>query len=113
MKVIYEAFDGKQFDDEWDCEIYEFHKTVLERTGVKVYDKRGHLLKNMNFNEEYDTYGAEHRVIVHNQKDLEDIKKVAKFTGLYCDIDSTGVWIYVEDSKNIFNSGWKKKREVV
>ena len=113
MKIIYEAFDGKQFNDEWECETYEFNELILKRTGVKVYDKRGFLLKNMNLNEEYDTDGKEHRVIVHNQKDLEDIKKVARFTGLYYDIDSTGVWIYVEDSKDVFNSGWKKKREVV
>lgn len=99
MKIIYEAFDGKQFDDDYDCESYEFQKQILEKTGIRVFDRQRRKLPNLNFTGQYyDTDGTEHRVVIHDEDDLRDMKEIQKFTGMYCDIDSIGTWYYSDNS---------------
>lgn len=98
MKIIYEAFDGKQFDDDYNCERYEFQKQVLDKTGIKVFDRRRRKLPNLNFTGiHYETGGNEYRVVVHDEKDLSDLKKIQRFTGMYYNIDSVGTWIYSDE----------------
>ena len=49
MKIIYQAFDGKNFDNEEDCEIYEFKKIHQSLFTIDFYNedgKRFHLSKN-------------------------------------------------------------------
>ena len=112
MKIIYEAFDGTQFDNEYDCESYEFQKQILEKTGIRVFDRHRRKLPNLNFTGQYyDTDGTEYRVVIHDEDDLRDMKEVQKFTGMYCDIDSIGTWYYSDDSNMwvMFYNGNRRK----
>ena len=111
MRVIYEAFDGTQFDEQMDCEFYEFDKLVLDRTKIRVFDRQRHLLKRLNFGANYETYGNEYRVEIKTEKDLDDIEKVSEFTGLYDDINSIGTWIYDEEPKDGSWPGWRLRKK--
>ena len=80
MTIIntYVAFDGTKFDDEFDCLDYEFT--------LQMYDING--------------YSDVHRIIVADEKDLEDIKHVYEYSGIYIGVNSIGTWVYDEDEDN-------------
>lgn len=97
MKIVYVSDDGLSFDDQFDCEKHEFDLS-MKAVQIKVFDKRRHRLTDIASD---DTYNNSYRVIIANDKDLEDMKHIQNWTGYYCDIDSIGTWIYNED-KNRF-----------
>ena len=90
MKIVYIADDGVMFDNQYDCEKYEFDK-FIKTINIKVYDDKRHRLQNIHTE---DTHNKSYRVIIANEKDLTDMKRIQNWTGFYCYIDSIGTWIY-------------------
>lgn len=43
QKTLYIAFDGKEFDDEYDCADYEIEQMMLNAKGLRMYDENGNL----------------------------------------------------------------------
>ena len=97
MKIVYVSDDGLSFDNQFDCEKHEFD-VFMKTIKIKVYDQKRHRLDNIS---ESETYNESYRVVIADEKDLSDIKRIYNWTGYYCDIDSIGTWIYNED-KNRF-----------
>ena len=53
MKVLYIADDGKEFDDEFECEHYEWILNHPNLKDVKIYDKRtGELFDDIMSNDD-------------------------------------------------------------
>lgn len=94
--TTYVAFDGTKFDDEFDCLDYEF---ILKMKDCKLraYDNKRHRVNNW-----YDIngYSNVHRIIVADEKDLEDIKRVYEYAGIYIGVNSIGTWVYDEYEDN-------------
>lgn len=47
MKIIYIADDGKQFDNEWDCEDYEWKLNHPNLKDVHVFNEEGVEFENI------------------------------------------------------------------
>lgn len=99
MKIIYEAFDGTQFDNEFVCTDYEWAKNHTEglrdiifhgKNGEIYYDK---LHEN--------TYNNVMHIEILSEEGLKTLKDIADYTGFCCyyDVDSIGKW------------SWNKKEE--
>ena len=52
MKVIYIADDGKEFDNEYDCESYEWELNHAHLNEICFYDKDGNKLDDI-YSEKY------------------------------------------------------------
>lgn len=109
MEIVYRAFDGTIFENEFDCEEYEFKEIIMKRTNIHVYDKQNHLLPKLNFDDNFDTDGKEYKVVIKDEKDLEDIKAACDFTGFYWDINAIGTWIHKKDHNGFLR--WVLKEE--
>lgn len=98
MKIVYIADDGAQFDNEFDCEHYEWilKHPYLER--VQIFDKDDNELTDI-FSE--DTYCNAETVIILCDEMVKDLQDLAKYTGycLYSYIDSVGIWVYNDDEE--------------
>lgn len=106
MKIIYESFDGKQFDNEFDCKDYEWIKN--HEKGFKdiiFYDKNGNILDNKLSS---DTYNNVESIRIKSFEGVQTIKAIADYTGFYCynDVNSVGYW-YWENTI----AGFKKSDE--
>ena len=98
MKIIYEAFDGTQFDDEFKCEDYEWRKEHNEMLkDLTFYDKDGKILED-KLSEE--TYNKVMIIDVYNINALQAIQDIANYTGFLCydAINSTGFWTWNEEN---------------
>ena len=110
MRVIYEAYDGRQFDDEFECEDYEFSLNHPHLFGIVLYDEDG---KEYCFNRFYvsneDNYFSCEKVIIHDDQELVDFHCLSTNCG-WCEfseqIDSPGTWVRYKDK--ITNGIWKK-----
>lgn len=93
MKTIYIADDGTKFDDQYDCEDYEWRLNHPYLKDVHAFDKDGNELKNI-FSE--DTYNYSAKIIVTSDEGLKDLQALADYMG-YCyyrHIDGIGEWIF-------------------
>lgn len=86
--TIYKANDGTQFDNEFDCELYELNKLIMENP-LKIYGDHNKRLKNPASS---STWGDAKRVIINTEKELETMKAIQEWTGYYYDINSIGTW---------------------
>ena len=49
MDIVYRAYDGKEFDSEEDCELYETVSTIpKEHLGFKLFDRYGEPMPLLN-----------------------------------------------------------------
>ena len=106
MKVIYIADDGKEFDNAWDCEDYEWQLNHKHLNDVHCYDKDGNELKDI-FSE--DTYCKVMTIIVPTYEAAKDMQDLARYT-CYCFYDhitESGVWVFDEDKDRFV-----KEREI-
>ena len=98
MKVLYIADDGKEFDDEFECEHYEWILNHPNLKDVKIYDKRtGELFDDIMSNDDAYQYGD--KVVIPTELALTDFRDWAEYGG-YCDayrITETGTWLFNED----------------
>lgn len=92
MKVIYISDDGKIFDNEIDCEDYEW-KLKHPLNDIRFYDKDNNELNNV-FSE--DTYNITEKVVVTSERALKDLEEFANYTGFCCyyDINECGEWVF-------------------
>lgn len=108
MRILYIAEDGKQFDDELSCRLYEEDMTVLVGetkkllSEIKLFDKNGRRIDNeskTNFLSE-DLYMDTDSISVPSDKHAEALRRVGEVTGYDCyrDIISGGYWEFHKDS---------------
>ena len=93
MKIIYIADDGKQFDDEWECENYEF---VIKHPSLKdicFYDENGNMLDDVL---DQNTYEYAMKIIVPTDEAAKSLYELEKYAGFcaYRNIDSAGTWVW-------------------
>lgn len=95
MRTVYIADDGKEFDDECECQVYEFESSL---NAIKIYDKDGNKLKDLLSE---GTYYEAKKIIINTKEELRDLHKIADYTGFcgYESITSVGIWIYDEDNE--------------
>lgn len=95
MKIIYIADDGTQFDNEFDCEDYEWKLNHPHLKEVHAFDKDGNEFKNI-FAE--DTYNYSARIVVESDSAAKELQELADYTG-YCyyeQIEKAGEWYFDE-----------------
>lgn len=100
MKIVYIANDGTQFDNQYECENYEWELRHPYLNHITIFDKYGNELTDI-FSEK--TYSSCDTIIILNEKILKDLQDLAAYTGycLYSDINKVGVWEY-KDNDNCF-----------
>ena len=109
MRVVYIANDGTEFDDEWDCEVYEAgieHAGLLD---IEFYDVNEQLyqIDKLSIYDEWVYYKAE-KVVIPTQKVYDDFAWLTEKTG-WCeweDITEPGIWVRHED--DLGNAKWRK-----
>ena len=93
MRTVYIADDGTQFDNEYECETYEFNLTISDHN-LKFYDAGGTLLDYPITDSRI--YNLSEKVIVPDEQSLDVLRKISYANG-WCEfdyIDSIGVWEY-------------------
>ena len=102
MRVIYIADDGKEFDNEFECEHYEWILNHPNLKDIKIYDKRtGELFDDIMSNDDAYQYGD--KVVIPTELALKEFHDWAEYGG-YCDayqITETGTWLFNED-ENVY-----------
>ena len=93
MKIIYIADDGKQFDDEFECEHYEWilrHPSLKE---IVCYNEDGEVLEDIFAQ---DTYEYSMKIVVPTDEAAKELYELGRYMGFCCyeDIDSAGTWIW-------------------
>lgn len=115
MRIIYEAFDGKTFDKQWECENYEymlFHPHLLTICFYDKNDKLCYITKELI--EDVDSkidliYHNTEKVEIHTKEEFQDFIELSKDCGwceFYDYITSPGLWIRHEDE--YMNPIWEK-----
>ena len=100
MRIIYIADDGTEFDNEFDCEHYEWKLNHPHLKDVHIFDKYGTEFKNIFMQASYD-YSS--KIIITNEEALKDFQEFTEYTGFisFEDIDKVGEWKF-DDSKVCF-----------
>ena len=96
MRIVYIADDGKEFDNEFDCEHHEWMLNHPHLKDIKCYDKDGKQLEDIMTDEAYN-YGD--KVVVPTEFALKDLHDLATYSG-YCyfnQITGVGIWLFNED----------------
>lgn len=113
MKIIYQAFDGKNFDNEEDCEVYEFKKLHPSLFNIDFYNEENelfHLSKDKDNLWNDTTYYVAEKVKIHNTAELSDFLLLSKEAG-WCEfeeqINEIGLWERTEDE--VGNGIWIKR----
>lgn len=93
MKIIYVADDGTQFDNEFDCEDYEWKLNHPHLREVRVFGKDGNEFNNIF---EEDTYNYSEIIIVPDDEAARNLQELADYTGYcyYSHITKAGEWIF-------------------
>lgn len=93
MRIIYVSDDGKEFNDEYECERYEWIINNPDIENIYIYDKDGNELVDL-FSE--NTYDKSYRIEVPDESALDALHKLAEYTGfyLYRIIDGCGTYVY-------------------
>ena len=110
MKCIYVAEDGIEFDNEYDCEMYEGELLHPDILNIEFYNECGELYKIQHHNIYDDNiYNACEKIDVHNDKEVNDLRWLAEMCG-WCEfeqIESVGIWErHTDDYRNWF---WVKE----
>ena len=93
MKVIYIADDGSLFDNEWDCEDYEWKLNHPNLKDVHVFNEEGVEFENIFLE---DTYNHSAKVVVTSDEAIKDLHDLVDYTGYlyYEQIDKVGEWVF-------------------
>lgn len=101
MRVLFIADDGKEFDDEFECEHYEWMLNHPNLKYIKIYDSRtGELFDDIMTEEAY-CYG--NKIEVPTELALKDLHDWAMYSG-YCyfyHLTETGTWLF-NDNKDVY-----------
>lgn len=96
MRVVYIADDGKEFDDRFICEHYEWMLNHQNLKYIKIYDNRtGELFDDIMTE---DAYNYSDKVIVPTDLAAKELQDWAVYSGYCCfkDITESGIWEYKE-----------------
>ena len=102
MITLYQADDGRIFDNHFNCVTYEVTEQI-KNTGIKMYDKDGKAFSTTTYLSE-DTYNNVETVIISNEQDLKDIQKIYDYTGFYHEIDRIGTWVWYDKEQKFIIS---------
>ena len=99
MRVVYIADDGKEFDDEFECEEYEWILKHPHLKEIKCYDKIGKPLENIVSE---DTYNRCERIVVPTEECVAELSELADYAGFcdYSDITEPGIWLFDMERKS-------------
>jgi len=93
MTIEYIAFDGKRFQNQGDCEFYEWKcgHTLLDH--IEFYNK-----DEMRIFEYFSesAYNTVEKIKVPDEPSLKQLQDLADYTGFisYEDITSPGIWVW-------------------
>lgn len=109
MKVIYEAFDGIRFDNDFDCEMYEAVVQHPEIFSIIFYNSAGESYKvrhHAPFDDE--VYQACEKINVTTNGAFECLKWITKYCGWseLEQITEEGIWERVDEDDS--GGVWKK-----
>jgi hypothetical protein len=99
MKIIYESFDGIQFENEIDCIEHEWRKDHPLLNNILMYEDGGTPITNPL---DEDNYFKCVKVIVHSDEEVATLHDLVEFTGFeeYERIDSPGIWRWKREDEN-------------
>ena len=95
MRILYIADDGKEFDNEFECEHYEWLQNHPHLNDIKCYDKDGKLFEDIMAD---DTYNYCQKVVVPTDECAKELSDLADYTGYcyYSHIIEAGTWVFEE-----------------
>ena len=89
MDIIYRAYDGKEFDSEEDCEVYETISTIpKELCGFKVFDRYGEQMPLLN--EENLVYEDFYYIKTHSAAEAATLHEILRTVGFSSPWDKHG-----------------------
>lgn len=107
MIILYKAFDGKIFENEYDCLNYENKQFHPYLKNIECYTINNVKYSIDNINDD-DVYFKAEKVIIHNDNEFNDFIWLAKYNG-WCEfyelITKPGIWTRHEDKMH--NGYWK------
>lgn len=110
MRILYIADDGTEFDNEFDCEVYEETNRHNKVNDIEVYDADGNrVLFESVYNDAF--YNEAEKIIIHTEEEVADILWLAEYTG-WCEfeqITSVGTWVRKNDEE-YYEGVWEKVR---
>ena len=80
MRTVYIADDGKQFEDEYECEHHEFELKHPHLQTIEAYNKDGEKITDLLDEDAYDNC---ERIILHSEEELSDLQYGADYFGFY------------------------------
>lgn len=93
MRTVYISDDGKQFENEYECECYEFVLKHKELKTIEAYNKDGEKITDLLDEDEYDNC---EKMILHSKEEVSALQYAGDYFGFYsyCDIDEVGEWFF-------------------
>ena len=110
MRIIYESYDGSQFNSEEECLTYENSLKHSDLFSIVFFDRldRPYTIRKDNMYDDEVYYRSE-KIEIHNKKELNDLLWLSEECG-WCEfeqITSIGSWIRLQS--NISQEGiWKR-----
>jgi len=94
-RITYIAYDGTEFEDEFDCINHEMICDLCKST-LEMYIGDKEVCKDDMITDE--TYNAVTKITVNSEYDLELLRRLESEYGFisYCDINNVGTWIFKE-----------------
>lgn len=81
MDIVYRAYDGKEFDSEEDCELYETVSTIpKEHLGFKLFDRYGEQMPLLN--EENLVYEDFYYIKTHSAAEAATLHEILRTVGI-------------------------------
>lgn len=107
MRVLYIADDGTEFDDQWDCEDYEWIQNHQRLKEIVFLDEDGKTLENpMSEN----TYINAETIVVPTDEAAKELRELGEYCGWFYDsIISAGTWVFNEAPYNTYNTQYLLK----
>ena len=100
MRILYIADDGTEFDNEFDCEVYEETNRHNTAYNIEVYDLDGNRLTLTKDLSDEDFYWKAEKVVLHTKEEVDDLQWLAEYTG-WCEFEqltSVGTWVRREEN---------------
>lgn len=96
MRTVYIADDGKEFDNEFDCEHHEWMLNHLNLKYVKCYNEDGELFDDIM---DDGTYNYSQKIVVPTNLAAKELRDLAEYTGFcyYTHITDSGIWKFVKN----------------
>ena len=96
MRTLYIADDGKEFDNEFECEHYEWILNHPNLKYIKCYNEDGELFDDIM---DDDTYNYSQKIVVPTNLAAKELQDLAEYTGFcyYAHITDSGIWEFVKN----------------